>query len=86
MTAVDQTMCFQLQALVDSCQKSKTNYVCVPKNLSEKGRSFRTNPRFRWLVSFIKVKTLAISTFSPVSSLSSNGMRMCVCVCVCLSE
>ena len=23
-----------------------------------------------------------ISTFSPVSSLSSNGLRMCVCVCL----
>ena len=23
---------------------------------------------------------LAVSTFSPISSLSSNGMRMCVCV------
>ena len=24
-----------------------------------------------------------MSTFSPVGSRSSNGMRMCVCVCVC---
>ena len=26
----------------------------------------------------------AMSTFSPVGSRSSNGMRMCVCVCVCV--
>ena len=25
----------------------------------------------------------AISALSPVSLLSSNGLRMCVCVCVC---
>ena len=31
----------------------------------------------RWL----KVKEGAMSTFSPVGSRSSNGMRMCVCVC-----
>ena len=24
---------------------------------------------------------LAVSTFSPIGSLSSNGMRICVCVC-----
>ena len=27
---------------------------------------------------------VAMSTFSPVGSRSSNGMRMCVCVCVCM--
>ena len=27
---------------------------------------------------------LAVSTFSPISSRSSNGMRMCMCVCVCV--
>ena len=26
----------------------------------------------------------AISTFSPVSSLSSNGLRMRVCACLCI--
>ena len=27
---------------------------------------------------------LAMPTFSPIGSRSSNGMRMCVCVCVCV--
>ena len=30
------------------------------------------------------VKQVAMSTFSPIGTLSSNGMRMCVCVCVCV--
>ena len=30
------------------------------------------------------ITTQAMSTFSPVGSRSSNGMRMCVCVCVCV--
>ena len=38
----------------------------------------------QWFFTFliVFVKNLAISTFSPVSSPSSNGMRMCVRVCV----
>ena len=27
----------------------------------------------------------AISTFSPVGSLCSNGLRMCVCMCLCIA-
>ena len=27
---------------------------------------------------------MAMSTFSPISLQSANGMRMCVCVCVCV--
>ena len=30
------------------------------------------------------VESLAMSTFSPVSLRSSNGMGMCVCVCSCV--
>ena len=30
------------------------------------------------------VESLAMSTFSPVSLQSSNGMGMCVCVCSCV--
>ena len=32
----------------------------------------------------VKLEFTAMSTFSPVGSLSSNCMRMCVCVCVCV--
>ena len=32
-----------------------------------------------------EIDTWAISTFSPVGSLSSNGLRMRVCVCTCIA-
>ena len=31
-----------------------------------------------------KTQDRAMSTFSPVGSLSANGMKLCVCVCVCV--
>ena len=36
----------------------------------------------------VEAHFLAMSTFIPVGSWSSNGMRVnvCVCVCVCVSE
>ena len=36
-----------------------------------------------WVWHTLGVCSSAMSTFSPLSSWSSSGMKMCVCVCVC---
>ena len=37
-----------------------------------------------WVETNSSSACMAMSTFSPVGSWSSNGMRMCLCVCVCV--